>query len=177
MIGDIPMPVDFKYQALFLQGRPKHRKNDSFWMRHPPMNIQKRAKLFAPFDALKGFHEEIEKKEVLYSPRRILSKEEREIINRRLAELQAETVNSRIAKANRPSATVYYFVPCTDPDHEWYSRGGQYKHITGTVQKVDTNISKMMVIENKNIPLIDIVEIILEDDTDEPYFQLQEHSL
>jgi len=58
-IGDIPMPADFRYRNILLRGRPKHEKTDSFRLRHPSMDIGKRAKIFAPFDALKGFDEAI----------------------------------------------------------------------------------------------------------------------
>ena len=32
---------------------------DDFWCRHPPMDPGKRAKIFAPFSALRGFDEEL----------------------------------------------------------------------------------------------------------------------
>lgn len=34
--------------------RPRH-DSDAFFRRHPPMNIRRRAKIFAPFAALKGY--------------------------------------------------------------------------------------------------------------------------
>ena len=40
-------------------GRPQRQKFDEFWCRHPPMDLGKRAKIFAPFAALKGFDKEI----------------------------------------------------------------------------------------------------------------------
>ncbi len=55
-IGDFPMPIDFPYRDVFLQGRPRHPKMDPFWIRHPPMDPGRRAKIFAPFDALRGFN-------------------------------------------------------------------------------------------------------------------------
>ena len=63
MIGDIPEPRNFRYREVFLRGKPKHDKSDGFWARHPEMDTGKRAKLFAPFAALKGFDEAISKKE------------------------------------------------------------------------------------------------------------------
>lgn len=59
-IGEMSMPVNFKYRKLFLHGRPKHEKFDDFWRKHPPMGTVHRAKIFAPFDALVGFDEAIE---------------------------------------------------------------------------------------------------------------------
>ncbi len=63
MIGDIPEPRNFRYREIFLRGKPEHNKTDEFWIRHPEMDTGKRAKLFAPFSALKGFDEAILKKE------------------------------------------------------------------------------------------------------------------
>ena len=56
-IGYMPMPEGFKYAELVKAGRPKHEKIDELWLRHPPMDLNIRAKIFAPFDALKGYKE------------------------------------------------------------------------------------------------------------------------
>ncbi len=55
MIGDMPMPPGFRYREIFFKGKPRHTKMDAFYIRHPHMDLGKRAKLFAPFDALRGF--------------------------------------------------------------------------------------------------------------------------
>lgn len=49
------VPQDFKYRETFLQERPRHQKTDPFRIRHPNMDVGRRAKIFAPFDALRGF--------------------------------------------------------------------------------------------------------------------------
>ncbi len=54
-IGKISFPDDFKYREAFLKGRPRHEKTDPFRIRHPAMETGRRAKIFAPFDALRGF--------------------------------------------------------------------------------------------------------------------------
>ena len=54
-VGYMPMPAGFEYRALFLHGRPRHQKYDTFWIKHPPMNVTHRAKIFSAFDALAGF--------------------------------------------------------------------------------------------------------------------------
>ena len=54
-LGDSPMPEDFAYRDVYLKGRPRHQKTDPFGIRHPSMDPGKRAKIFAPFDALRGF--------------------------------------------------------------------------------------------------------------------------
>jgi len=53
------MPEDFPYRDVFLRGRPVHPEGSPFSLRHPSMECGRRAKIFAPFDALKGFGEEI----------------------------------------------------------------------------------------------------------------------
>ena len=54
-IGSIPKPPNFRYDRVEERGRPKHEKTDAFSIRHPHMDIVRRAKIFAPFDALRGF--------------------------------------------------------------------------------------------------------------------------
>ena len=54
-LGSVPMPEDFAYRDVFAQSRPRHQKTDPFGIRHPSMDPGKRAKIFAPFDALRGF--------------------------------------------------------------------------------------------------------------------------
>ena len=53
--GLMKMPENFKYRETYLAGRPRHGRFDSFALRHPRMDTGRRAKIFAPFDALKGF--------------------------------------------------------------------------------------------------------------------------
>ena len=48
------------------------------------MDTGRRAKIFAPFDALKWFDERITAKETIYTDRRILSQNEREILDERI---------------------------------------------------------------------------------------------
>ena len=58
-------PDAFPYREVFLSGRPRH-EHDEFSRQHPPMERGKRAKLFAPFDALDGFSAQIRKKDRLF---------------------------------------------------------------------------------------------------------------
>lgn len=54
-VGVMKMPAGFRYREVFLKGKPQHDRLDSFSLRHPAMDAGKRAKIFAPFDALRGF--------------------------------------------------------------------------------------------------------------------------
>ena len=64
MIGVMAMPQGFKYRSVFLRGKPRHQKYDDFCRKHPPMPAAHWAKIFAPFDALAGFSDEIVSAEV-----------------------------------------------------------------------------------------------------------------
>ena len=85
MIGYMQMPADFIYKDVFLKGKPVHQRFDRFRLRHPTMDCGRRAKIFAPFDALAGFNEAVAAKEVLYEFRRELDDGEKEELNRKLS--------------------------------------------------------------------------------------------
>ena len=57
------LPSSFRYRSVIEKGKPVHDKNDSFSIKHPAMDLSRRAKIFSPFDALKGYSEEIAKVE------------------------------------------------------------------------------------------------------------------
>ena len=58
--GDnMDIPKDFRYEHVLRMGKPVHEKYDRFSLRHPAMPLDKRAKIFSPFDALKGFSDAI----------------------------------------------------------------------------------------------------------------------
>ena len=58
-VGTMEMPPGFSYREVFLKGKPRHEQYDAFSVRHPKMDAGRRAKIFAPFDALKGFSDEL----------------------------------------------------------------------------------------------------------------------
>ena len=161
VVGYMPMPVSFAHKEAFLHGRPKHRKYDDFWRRHPPMNTGHRAKIFAPFDALRGFDFCIMSKEVQYTERLELSETQKEQLDHQLARLQSLTHNGRAARENHPAAEVTYFEACTDPENFAYGKGGQYKTITGIVSKVDTIVSRAITIDGQAISLDTVSEITI----------------
>ena len=161
VVGYMPMPASFAHKEAFLQGRPKHRKYDDFWRRHPPMATSHRAKIFAPFDALRGFDFCIMSKEVQYTERRELSEYQKEHLDEQLRLLHSLTHNGRAARENHPTAEITYFEPCTDPESYAYNWGGQYQTITGTVSKVDTMISGTITIDGRRISLDTVSEITI----------------
>lgn len=56
-------PSSFRYKKVLEKGKPVHEKNDSFSIKHPAMDLSRRAKIFNPFDALKGFNDELARAE------------------------------------------------------------------------------------------------------------------
>ena len=158
-IGYMPMPAGFKYKAIFLHGKTQHGPEDPFRIRHPLMPCSRRAKLFSPFDALRGFDAAIWSKEVLYEDRKQLDESEQEILNRKIAFLHKLTYNSRVARENRPTVTVTYFSPCTDSNSFSYGTQGQYITATGIVRNVDAEISRTITLDDQVIDLSDISDI------------------
>ena len=138
ILGYMPVPLDFKYMDAFLKGRPKHEKFDAFWRKHPMMDTGHRAKIFAPFDALKGFDENISSKEVQYADKADLDEGEQRELNHQLSILHGYTFNGRMARVNRIFITVEYFVPCADEYNYAFELGqGRYETAYGMVLNVD----------------------------------------
>ena len=131
------IPADFRYRDVYIKGKPRHDGYDSFRVRHPVMDRGRRAKIFAPFDALRGFGDAVAAKDILYEERRILSQEDAQELGRRLAVLHRLTASSRLAKANRVEVTITYYDPCKDENHEYYGLRGRYQTVTGICRRVD----------------------------------------
>ncbi len=158
-IGVMAMPANFRYREVFLKGRPRHDRYDSFRIRHPSMDRGHRAKIFSPFDALKGFNEAVSAKDVLYENRIEPLQEDSEELSRRLTILHNLTFNSRMARENRVQVTVTYYEPCSDENHEAYGLRGQYKTITGICWNVDAEVTKTILVDKMRIPMGDIVKV------------------
>ena len=158
-IGDMPMPEDFRYRKIMNRGKPKHRKFDDFWMRHPTMDIGHRAKIFSPYDALKGFSDAVASKEVVYVDRIELNSEDEQELNERLGLLHELTCNSRLARENNVAACVLYYEPCSDINNFAYGLQGQYKMISGQVKRVDAHITQTIQIDDTVICVEDIAAI------------------
>lgn len=137
VVGAMQMPGDFPYREVFLKGKPQHESQDQFCRRHPRMELGHRAKIFSPFDALKGLHEAALAKQTHYCSRVALNEEAERELNRRLEILKVLTRNRHMAKENSVQVTVVFYVPCMDVHHEAYGSKGEYRKIIGICQKVD----------------------------------------
>ncbi len=152
-IGVMPMPADFRYRKVFLKGKPGHGGNDPFLIRHPRMDRGHRAKIFSPFDALKGFGEAVSSKDVLYWDRVVPGQEKSEEISRRLQVLRRLTRNSRMARENRVQVSVTWYEPCSDENSEAYGTRGLYRTVTGICRNVDSEVTKTILVDDLRIPL------------------------
>ena len=158
-VGVMAMPVNFRYRDVFLKGKPQHDRNDPFRIKHPSMDRRKRAKIFAPFDALKGFNEAVAAKDILYENRISLSQEDLDELNRRLGILHELTRNSRMARASQVQVTVTYYEACSDENHEDYGLRGQYKTISGICYNVDAEVTKTILVDRMRIDMENIRSI------------------
>ena len=150
--GMMPMPADFRYRDVYEKGKPRHDRDDPFLFRHPPMPAGKRAKIFAPFDALRGFDFAIMCKNELYTDKVLLSLEEQEELDRRFSILRSLTFNSRMARANQVQISVTYYEACKDVNHEAYGSQGQYKTVTGICWNVDAEMTKTILLGVARVP-------------------------
>ena len=101
------------------------------------MPASRRAKQFAPFDALKGLKEAIAEKERIPTPRHILAEDALAELNQQLSQLHKGTI----------ATVVYYCI---------YEQ--EYHQITGAVAAVDAYWS-LLQIGNTSIDFSEIFEI------------------
>ena len=155
MLGYVQPPADFKYADVLMRGRPDHAINDSFAVKHPAMSLCKRAKIFSPFDALKGFTEAVEAKDELYVERAELSEDECAELDTIIAQLQELVCSGSAARENNVTVTVTHFVPCSNTDNDAYGYRGQYVETKGVLTGIDT-VKKLIIVDNKRIRFDDI---------------------
>lgn len=90
--------------------------------RHPKMDHIQRAKIFAPFDALRGFDAEID----------IAQSKTRQVKRIDLSEEQKGNLSDKLLQVRKGMhITVQYFVPGNDKDT------GNYVETSGTVERID----------------------------------------
>ena len=161
-LDGVEVPMDFPYLSVIFQGPPKHSRDD-FSLRHPKMELGKRAKIFAPFDALDGYGDAVRSKDVEYVEKIDLTEdglaeEEREELSRRLEILHNLTYTGKQARANQVVVTVTYFVQCEDENNYAFGVKGLYKAITGICRKVDF-VQQTITVGEATIPLGGVVSI------------------
>ena len=108
-IGKMDLPEEFKYLEVLKTGKQRHY-GDAFSRCHPKMDYAKRAKIFAPFAALKGFEEEVDSKEVRYEKKREVDADGLYELNEQLNQLYERTFNGHDAKQNPVKAQKKYLL-------------------------------------------------------------------
>ena len=146
-------PPHFRYKDVLARGKPTHKKSDTFSIKHPSMDLEKRAKIFSPFDALKG------SKDILYDDRRVLSDEDIRHLNHAIGILYNLTKTRQLAMENHVAVSVTYFAPCKDSDNEAFMVRGRYQTLSGILQKVDPFHAKNIIINGIEVRLSDILSI------------------
>lgn len=109
-----------------------------------PMPLSDRAKIFAPFSALKGLSEALHEKEKHHIPKAILSEETAEHINWQLKQLRP---------GQRITATYYHL-----DSH----KKGEYLKISGILNRIDSH-RQILTIEDISIYFSDLRDIIIEE--------------
>ena len=155
IIGDMPMPAGFRYADVYKRGKPYHGTPnrldtyDIFYLRHPPMETSKRAKIFAPFDALHGYSERIEAKKIRYECRRELTTNEAEDLNTKMMFLLKRTSRHSRPDSSGTNVRITYFTPCTDPENDAFGTNqGIYETVEGTVQRIDP-IKRILILDTE----------------------------
>ena len=115
---------------------------------HPKMRRGDRAKIFAPYDALKGFSDSVKEKDRVYFPRILTTEFIQEGINRRLTGLN-----------RRDTVVVVYFVSMQRTAEEDL---GEYRTAAGTVLRVDA-VERKLVLDCLTVPFEDIVSLTGDD--------------
>ena len=154
--------MPFAYSDIINLRRPAH-VDDVFSRVHPRMPRLNRAKLFAPYAALRGFEDCVAAKRAVYEPRRVPDAMEARTLNRRIARLNRLCWNSRLARKSGVTARAVYFVPCADENHEAFGRGGQYVAVEGLVRRVDVTC-RYLIVADTRIDFDDLWRIDLPDD-------------
>ena len=101
----------------------------------PKMNREDRAKQFMPFAALKGYEDALREKERIVVPKRELSEESREQLDRKLPQIRRNDI-----------ITVIYY------------SDGEYLKLTGMVSRIDLD-ARILKVVNTRISFEDIFDI------------------
>ena len=133
--------MNHPYGRLLRAERPVHHQ-DAFAAKHPPMPREKRAKLFAPFDALSGYSEALDEQETVYREREKLSEEARQELDEKLQRLWRSYRRSKAGtKYLGGGAAAPFEPPIMTLEYFRESPGqcgrGQYHTVTGKVIKLD----------------------------------------
>lgn len=118
---------------------------------HKRMSMYARAAQFAPFAALTGYDDSVKETARPTNKRIEIDEEVKAILDWKLQEIQ-ENISSG------PIATITYFIP------DVKKSGGKYVTVSGTVKKIDEFKQIIILDENKEIPINEVIEILVDKD-------------
>lgn len=121
--------------------------SDEDTTRHPRMSLEDRAKIFAPFAALKGHEEAIRAKEKIVVSKMELSEESKNYLDQQLDKIKA-----MLTEGDHPIVTVIYFQKEPGQQKEQQEEKGEYLQVTGMVAKFNSDAKVLQIVERK-IPL------------------------
>ena len=104
-----------EYQKILHRTRPVSGRH--------PMAVEKRAKQFAPFAALKGFEDEIHEQEIRYEEKRILSEEKLEELDRTFHMLK---------EGMEVEVEFYLQSPVKPGRGQYYTASGEIEGVSGS---------------------------------------------
>ena len=119
---------------------------------HPRMSLHDRAAQFSPFAALTGHSAAIAETGRLTDSRITLDESE-------MARVDAELQHLQELLPSRPTVSITYFVP------DERKAGGSYQTVTGTVRRIDTVNSVLLLTDQRAIPIPDILDVAIQEDT------------
>ena len=70
-----------------------------------------------------------------------------------------------MARTNRVTVSVKYYVPCMDEENFAFLRRGRYVTETGICWKVDADVTRTMLVGETEISLDDVIEVTAQDET------------
>ena len=126
-----------------------HHQSD----KRPHMSNYERAAQFSPFAALTGFDDEINEAARLTDCRPELTEDELNSL---------DSAIQLISDLDKPFIAVTFFVPDVNKS------GGSYRVYTGTLRFLDLGEGKLKFTDDTAIPLDDVVDVRVIDDTTFP---------
>ena len=126
-----------------------HHQSD----KRPHMSNYERAAQFSPFAALTGFDDEINEAARLTDCRPQLTEDQLNSLDEAI---------QRISDLDKPLIAVTFFVPDVNKS------GGSYRVYTGTLRFLDLGEGKLKFTDDTAIPLDDVVDLRVIDDTTFP---------
>ncbi len=139
-----------KYDDIIYMEYPFERSNT---IKHPRMRVEDRAKIFAPFAALRGYEEAIIAKQKIVVPRIELSEESKAYLD-----VQMGKIEQLLSKDKHPIITVVFYQKDKGNNEDC----GEYIQYTGMVAKFDQTSHILQIVE-KRLRLDDIYSIEGED--------------